>query len=291
MGTDPSQGAAIAQAITETLVDKGARVVVTTHFTRLKAQADADERFQIAAAQFRSGQPTYKLDWGSIGQSYAIDVASRLGLPEIVLDRARSLLNTEERSVVELAAELASRSAELELTQSKLDQALAAAQAKEQEYVQLQHALEQSENKSELQYIESSRNRFGLTTESLQEQIKTLKAEHNIKGLKEAQKKLEALQTSIETTEAQPVESKKPTTVKAGQMVYVPSMRSKGEVLSVSRNRVMVQVNRIKVRLRMDELAELAHRPTAVKLKATKSERPSQPPPLTQQTAFEYASF
>ena len=69
-------------------------------------------------------------------------------------------------------------------------------------------------------------------------------------------------------------------------MVYVPSMRSKGEVLSVSRNRVMVQVNRIKVRLRMDELAELAHRPTAVKLKATKSERPSQPPPLKQQTAL-----
>ncbi|MGC6507457.1 MAG: endonuclease MutS2 [Myxococcota bacterium] len=256
MGTDPSQGAAIAQAVTETLVEKGARVVVTTHFTRLKAQADVDERFQIAAAQFRSGQPTYKLDWGRIGQSYALDVASRLGLPKQVLLRARSLLSTEESSVAELAAELANRSAELEHTQKQLKEALRSAEAREQEYRQLQQDLEEKRKRIRAAVHRDFQEQVWSDYRDLQAHIKSLKSDQNIKGLKVAQKTLEGLQHPSEPFTKPRLESKKLESVRVGQVVYVPGMRSKGEVLSVSRNRVMVQVNRIRVKLRIEELAE-----------------------------------
>jgi DNA mismatch repair protein MutS2 len=119
VGTDPSEGAAIAQATLETLADSGARVVTTTHYNLLKEMAELDDRFENASVEFdpRTLAPTYRVRIGSPGASSATTVAARMGMPQRVLDRAAGLLNREDRRLDRMLAELGASRALLESEQ------------------------------------------------------------------------------------------------------------------------------------------------------------------------------
>ena len=92
--TDPKEGAAIAVAVLEELLSKGAVVLVTTHLEELKALAHMDQRFLNARVGFDSRKmaPTYRLQLGAAGASSAIEIASRVGLPASLCERARELV-------------------------------------------------------------------------------------------------------------------------------------------------------------------------------------------------------
>ncbi|MCU0700416.1 MAG: Smr/MutS family protein [Myxococcaceae bacterium] len=92
-GTDPREGAAIATAVLEDLLEKGALVLVTTHLEELKALAHLDPRFVNGRVGFDAKKmaPTYRLQLGVAGASSAIDIARRVGLPEAICTRAQHL--------------------------------------------------------------------------------------------------------------------------------------------------------------------------------------------------------
>ncbi len=94
-GTDPAQGAALAQAVVEALQTTGARVVVTTHFARLKAMAASTEDIGIAAVQYAEGQPTYRVLPGVTGESHALSIAEKMGIGAQVLTRSVELMEGE----------------------------------------------------------------------------------------------------------------------------------------------------------------------------------------------------
>ena len=94
-GTDPAQGAALAQAVVETLGTTGARVVVTTHFARLKAMGAAVDDVGIAAVQYADGRPTYRVLPGVTGESHALSIAEKMGIDAAVLSRAAELMEGE----------------------------------------------------------------------------------------------------------------------------------------------------------------------------------------------------
>ena len=106
-GTDPTAGACIAQAILEKVLDnRHVRTILTTHSMQLKALAIEDNRFNSASVLLQAGDsentrfrlPTYKLCYGTIGNSYALGAASRCDppLPNGVLDRAASLIASSQ---------------------------------------------------------------------------------------------------------------------------------------------------------------------------------------------------
>ena len=121
VGTDPGEGAALAQAVLEQLADAGARVVATTHYGLLKEMADVDARFENACVDFDAETlaPTYRLRLGMAGASSARAVAARMGMPASVLERASGLLAREDRRLDQLLAELASSRAALERERSE----------------------------------------------------------------------------------------------------------------------------------------------------------------------------
>ena len=116
VGTDPSEGAALAQAVLEALADAGARVIATTHYDLLKEMADVDARFANASVEFdpETLAPTYRLRLGAAGSSSALAVAARMGMPAAVLERADALLEREDRRLDRMLAELAASRAALE---------------------------------------------------------------------------------------------------------------------------------------------------------------------------------
>jgi len=107
-GTDPGEGAALAQAVLEGLADRGARAVVTTHYNLLKEMAAADARFENGSFEFdpETLAPTYRLRMGTAGASSATAVAARMGLPRGVLDRANELLERQDRRLERTLATL-----------------------------------------------------------------------------------------------------------------------------------------------------------------------------------------
>jgi DNA mismatch repair protein MutS2 len=115
VGTDPGEGAALAQSILENLADRGARVITTTHYNLLKEMADVDPRFENASVEFDavSLAPTYRIHIGTPGVSSASAVAARMGMPSEVLARAAALLDRDDRKLERMLSELAASRAAL----------------------------------------------------------------------------------------------------------------------------------------------------------------------------------
>lgn len=136
VGTDPGEGAAIAQASLEALADAGARVVTTTHYNLLKEMADVDSRFENASVEFdeRTLEPTYRLRLGTPGASSATAVAARMGVPDDVVDRATALLEREDRQLDRMLSELSASRAALEREQREASAARAQGEGVRAEY-------------------------------------------------------------------------------------------------------------------------------------------------------------
>ena len=110
-GTDPAAGGAIAQAVLEKLLEsERCRIIATTHSPRLKALSYNSSRFNCASVLLRNDsssdykkRPSYKLQYGLIGDSYALGAASRSSppLPEDVLSRAASLMSASSTQEAE----------------------------------------------------------------------------------------------------------------------------------------------------------------------------------------------
>jgi DNA mismatch repair protein MutS2 len=97
MGTDPSQGAALAQAVVDGLLERDSFVAVATHFPALKVYGLTRDRVRAASVLFdpRTKKPLYKLVYDQVGASQALDVAREQGLDASILARAEEYLLLE----------------------------------------------------------------------------------------------------------------------------------------------------------------------------------------------------
>ena len=96
-GTDPQEGASLAEVILDDLVTKNTLSVITTHFGELKTLEYTNSKFKNACVEFNREtlQPTYKLTIGIPGASNAIFIAGNLGLNTELVERAKSTLNIQ----------------------------------------------------------------------------------------------------------------------------------------------------------------------------------------------------
>ncbi|HVU02628.1 MAG TPA: Smr/MutS family protein [Polyangiaceae bacterium] len=129
-GTDPDEGAALAAAVLEALVEAGAAVAVTTHYERLKHLATRDSRFENASVGFDFDRmlPTFRLTLGVPGASSALAVALRYGIPKAVVARAEALIPEENLRRDRLLSEM-----EADRSRAEADARAAASLVREQE--------------------------------------------------------------------------------------------------------------------------------------------------------------
>jgi DNA mismatch repair protein MutS2 len=107
-GTDPREGAALAIAILQELTERSALTVATTHHGELKAFAFSTEKVENASMEFdvETLQPTYRLQAGVPGSSYAFEIARRYHLSESVLERASRLMGADKGQLEDLILNL-----------------------------------------------------------------------------------------------------------------------------------------------------------------------------------------
>ena len=115
-GTDPTEGAVLAIAIVEQLVAAGVTLIATTHHSELKLYAHSHADVANASVEFdiETLSPTYHLRIGIPGQSNALAIATRLGMPADVIDAAGAALSTEQRDLETVFADLRNQLASAE---------------------------------------------------------------------------------------------------------------------------------------------------------------------------------
>jgi DNA mismatch repair protein MutS2 len=134
-GTNPDQGAALARATAETLAERPALAVITTHYDSLKGLAESDPRFANAGMEYdlERLRPTFRLEVGTPGRSYALDIAARMGLPDALLARARALAGASSFGLEAVIVKLEAREAELERETRRLEEARSSLASSEEE--------------------------------------------------------------------------------------------------------------------------------------------------------------
>jgi DNA mismatch repair protein MutS2 len=254
-GTDPAEGCALARAVVETLHQRGACTVVTTHYGELKALAYEREGVENASVEFDAEtlQPTYRLRLGTPGRSNAFLIARRLGLEESVVERARSFLTREqvETDAVLEGVERHRRAAERD--RQEAERLRAELEALRASYEDRLRRLEEDRERM----LERAREEALRVVEQARREVEALLAalrtERRQRAAEEARAKLAELARSLRVARRQPT-APPLDRVEVGQAVRVASLGADGVVVDVADDQAEVLVGSAKVRVSREEL-------------------------------------
>jgi len=261
--TDPREGAAIAIAVLEELLDKGVVVLVTTHLEELKALAHMDPRFLNARVGFdpKKMAPTYKLQLGAAGASSAIEVAARMGLPERVCARARDLAMNAGGA---LAKALAAAEEERRKLLEELERAKVAAVEAERLRKELEEQKQQFERERKarlMRFNEEVAAASDHAAAEVQELLRVLRAQQTEKSLAEARTQLmqraddAAQRAKAARAELFQVEAPPPPELKVGAWVRHSGLDKDVEILEVLGDQALVAAGVLKMRVPVTELS------------------------------------
>jgi DNA mismatch repair protein MutS2 len=266
-GTDPAEGAALAQSILLEFQSKGGTVLASTHYGELKAFAFSTEGFINASMEFdqKTLRPTYRLILGAAGASQALRIAERYGIQPHVVERAKEGLSTQQRDVAEMLQNLENAQKQARAAQSEADRKLS--ELKQLEAVaerKLQDAedIRKRANERAKDAIDSELRNIRIEAEELFEQVKKGKG-----TVQDAREKIRAIDHKGKHL-AKPFQPKKTVestqvALKKGDHVSVLGFQQNGVLLEDPSGReVLVQMGIAKMKIDIRKLIPTGAKPT-----------------------------
>lgn len=265
-GTDPQEGAALAISILDESMQRGAKVVATTHYSELKAYAYNRSNVMNASVEFdvETLRPTYRLLLGVPGRSNAFDISRRLGLNEQIIEEARSHISSDTNKVDRMIASL-------EDSQKQAEQELKEAETIRAEAEQVKKDLEVYYNKIETEKdnllqdakkeARSIVEKAKQESEQVLEELHELQKEGYVKGHKviDAKKRLDDATPKQDKHDKQKQkQTKKIESFQPGDEVKVISFNQKGQIVEKANDKeYLVQLGIMKMTVKATDLERL----------------------------------
>lgn len=264
-GTDPSEGAALAMSILDHVRNLGALVMATTHYPELKAYSYNREGVMNASVEFdvETLSPTYKLLMGVPGRSNAFDISKKLGLSLNIINKAKTMIGTDEQEINNMIESLEKKSKRVDEQRIELDRLVKEAQTTHDE-LEKQYQQYQNYEKSLMDEAKEKANqRVKSATKEADAILKELRELRDKKGadVKEHEliDKKKQLDDQYEAKSIkQNVQKQKYDKIQAGDEVKVLSYGQKGEVLElVGDEEAVVQMGILKMKLPIEDLEKM----------------------------------
>lgn len=258
-GTDPQEGAALARSLLDHLVQRGITTLVATHYPELKTYAHATKGAVNASVEFdlKTLAPTYHLIVGLPGRSNALAIATRLGLPNAVVEAARGTIDPSELQAEDLLDEI---HRERDRTREARTRAEEAQHAAQKSRLELAERLEKIEDER-VDILERTRKQAQEELSALRDEIGTLRAElararQPLEALREVQETAEELEEQVEQPARRKAvaESAPDRPLRLGDTVRVRSLGHRGIVTALGEAEAEVQIGALRARARLGDL-------------------------------------
>ncbi|NLV74240.1 MAG: endonuclease MutS2 [Chloroflexi bacterium] len=252
-GTDPTEGAALAQALLEELLERGCLVFCSTHYSQLKAFALNREGVRNASVEFdiETLSPTYQLVIGLPGRSNALAIAQRLGLPEDILAMARERISAEAAETDAILAQVKAASQAAEADRARAAEHARTAARLEQDLMRRLAAVEAER----LEVLNAARCESLEEIERTRAELRQIRATWQNQGHTPAASTQEAERELVRMARAVAPERPRPTPgamperpLQVGDTVFVNSLQQTGELLSLSPQGAEVRVGGFRLR-------------------------------------------
>ncbi|MCI2771430.1 endonuclease MutS2 [Staphylococcus warneri] len=264
-GTDPSEGAALAMSILDHVRNLGALVMATTHYPELKAYSYNREGVMNASVEFdvETLSPTYKLLMGVPGRSNAFDISKKLGLSLNIINKAKTMIGTDEQEINNMIESLEKNSKRVDEQRIELDRLVKEAQTTHDELEKQYQQYQNYERSLMDEAKEKANQRVKSATKEADAILKELRELRDKKGadVKEHEliDKKKQLDDQYEAKSIkQNVQKQKYDKIQAGDEVKVLSYGQKGEVLElVGDEEAVVQMGILKMKLPIEDLEKM----------------------------------
>jgi len=267
-GTDPAEGAALANAIIEFCRKMGSRVVATTHYAELKLYAMRTKGVINASCEFdvETLRPTYKLLIGIPGKSNAFAISRKLGLTEEILKEADALVDKSDKDFEDVLSQLEQQRQQMEAARreaERLRQETAKIKQQNEEFnAQLRREKEkamETARREAQSIIEEARAAANIASEELKAMRKQLQDSMDASGINQRQAELRRNLNEVEEKlhAAQPKKERpKPSRgILVGDTVELLKLGTKASVIAINKDGTFqLQAGILKITAKPDEV-------------------------------------
>lgn len=272
-GTDPTEGAALATSILNHLHMRGIRTMATTHYSELKVFALSTPGVENACCEFdvETLRPTYRLLIGIPGKSNAFAIAGKLGLPDYIIEEAKTHLTEQDESFEDLLTDLETSRRTIEKEQEEI-----ASYKRELERLKNETQKKQKKLEEQRERIlrEANEKAHTILMEAKDMADETMRNFHKFgkanisaaemeKERERLRKKMESTRSSMKIEPQKPKKQYKPSDFKLGESVKVLSMNLTGTISSLpdARGNVTVQMGILRSQVSISDLEIIEEKP------------------------------
>ena len=269
-GTDPTEGAALAIAIIDTLKERNTKVIATTHYSELKGYALKTKEVENASVEFdvKTLKPTYRLLIGIPGKSNAFEISKRIGLDSYIIDRAKNNIESDNLKFEDLIRDLQEKSIIANNNAREAEKLKTEAEKIKTEYEEKMKKLDIVRDKAYSEAREKAKSILEAAKEEADEILKAMRALEKMgiegggrKRLEEERKKLKDALEEKEKEQLKERENKGKTItkVKVGMEAYLPSLNQRVIIVSMPDNKgdVQAQAGIMKITVNIKDLREV----------------------------------